>query len=1124
MRTELAELLERCAARWRDASPRRADELIERARLICERARSRGPDLETSLVDVFESVLSQLDEPDLCLRVIERALDDPASEPELPGVLLLAAKLAEQGDYPARMLAQDPYLLRYLHERVGKSTPDLDELCEALRVEVSLARASDEPGSARERILDALRIFKRRESLAIYAREVSGVYSVRQTTMAIAYLAIASLRVCLEQAGVFVGSPALADKICVLGMGKLGGFELNYSSDVDLILVCADGALSDPEQRATIEQIAREMIALMEEVTARGYVFRVDMRLRPEGARGQLLQSLGPMVAYYLEWGRTWERSAMLKARPIAGDIATGEELLRQLEPFLYRRYLDFDAIEDLRAMKQLVNQNAQLSSVLGMTAREVDEQAPKAKTSSLTARLRARRRAPAPRRRRPRVKLKARASREAEGAPDPHELAERAERGGEGSASDRQMYKQEHGVLGWDVKIGVGGIREIEFFVQAIQLVHCGTRPAIRVRSTLEALDRLLYAGLISNDDHEVLSDAYDFLRRVEHRVQMEHDRQGHRLPGELEGLRRLARRLGMTIEELQATLKIHREAVTGIFSRLFHKERHAGDEPTLEQPAMLALDTVCAARGEAIFEKPVLDALERAGFRKPRQIAGQLHMLAQKTHGPYGQRASTRLRELGRYLLNACASTPDPERAFSVMTRLVTAVGDREWFWTMLAQNPHATRLLVHLFSTSEYLGGVLVRDPNIISELLGLGSAKIERSNSELREELAESLARIEDPSHRIGKIHRFHQEQMLRLALHEIGGAARIEHTTRQLGQLGELVVEAMLQEVWTNMRRSSKLVHAPHLCVDLPFCVLGMGKLGGRELGFSSDLDLIFVCEADETMRLDLDQFARLAQRFVRALSSISAQGRLYEVDTRLRPSGRQGTLVVTIEALRSYHSKLAGLWERQALLRARPLTGTQWLRREVGELRRDLAIERDVPEALAREMGQMRARMLTAASRSARVFDVKSSRGGLVDVEFSAQYLQLWCAREGLRPVSDLRALVGEELDEGIYSQNTWKALRALALRPEIQREFPDVDVEVLAQDYLMLRRLEARIRLNEQRAQTTLPEASQARLEIARRLGFQGAQALEQLEHAIDETSARVRGVTDRLLELSRG
>ena len=998
-----------CLARWqaRGLGPR--EELAGRlARLMSEVESSpAAPSERAQLLDELGEAAS----PREVMSALERALGQPAGQAAggCPGALERAARLAGQGTYPSRMIAQHPELMAHLAVYTNRLAPNLEEMTRALRSEVEQAREQTARQEAREAIMATMRAFKRRVSLTTYLREVEGKVNVRETTTTIAHLAIASLRVALEQAAWLRQDPASVKELCVLGMGKLGGLELNYSSDVDLILVCRDAAFERQERRGQIEGVAREMIALMEEVTSQGYVFRVDLRLRPEGSRGLLVQARAAMVEYYLSWGRTWERSAMLKASPVAGALDIGWGLLEELEPFLYRRYLDFQAIDDLREMKEMVNRHAQLSSVVGEpapspepTAGSQPQEQTKTGLSRTLATLRRRRRGGGARRARRRRHAMSKGSGPGLGAhatPRDHASARRAAPAPDPPSSPGpEEGPPQGGMLGWDVKIGVGGIREIEFFVQALQLVHCGTRPDLRVRNTLEALDRLLYAGLISHEDHAALGDAYDLYRRVEHRVQMAHDRQDHRLPSDPIQLEALARRMGLSVDELGARLQARRAAVSRIFARLFHESARLPEEPTLRQATPLRLETVLAARGDELFGEPVRQALSAAGFVRPRQIAGQLHMLRQRPHGPFGQRAAAREQELARYLLEACAATSDADRAFGFITRLITTVGDRGWFWKMLSDNPHATRLLIHVFGSSEHLAGILLRDPNVIGRLLSVGSATSPRPREETARELREQLDGLRNPDHRRGRIHRFQQEEILRLALHEFGGAAEIEVTTRQLADLAEVVLAAVLQEVWSNLR-DREIPEAPADTARLPFCVLGMGKLGGAELGFGSDLDLIFVYEPHPQEGLGHALFARLAQRLVRALSALSEQGRLYEVDTRLRPSGRQGTLVVSAQALESYHTEQAGLWERQALLRARPLTGPVKLRARLGRARRRLALQRALEPETSAQMTRMRQRMLTEAEARPAGLDVKHSRGGIIDLEFLTQRLQLALAQ-----------------------------------------------------------------------------------------------------------------------------
>jgi glutamine synthetase adenylyltransferase len=1032
--------------------------------------------------------------------------------------------LAGQGEHPARALLRRPEDLSYL---AGATSTNVVRGLESLKGELHgrIEAAVGDGASREDAVFTELRRIKRRESLRIYLREVEDASSVRQTTAEIAQLAEACIDVACTQGSRILGAAGgrepteLADHFCVLGMGKLGGQELNFSSDVDLIYVSSNAAAADAELKTQLDQLARWVTSAMDNVTGEGYVFRVDLRLRPEGSKGQLVNTVGAMVDYYLNWGRTWERSAMIKTRPVGGNLAIGEQVIEGIEPFVYRRYLDFEVLDELRSMKEQINRNAHVSAVVGIEESDVeDERAPTAQqteapsSSSLQERLRRKMRrsgSPAGRRRRRSSKV----SLASGGDDEPSEAAELSDPAE--PASDNQTSSP----YGWDVKIGVGGIREIEFFVQALQLIHCGSMPALRVRTTLEALDRLLYAGLITHDDHAVLADAYDLFRRVEHRVQMEKDRQSHRLPKHAQGFERLARRMFSDAAKLRERLTFYRKRVSGMFARLFADSAQTSEEPTVRESRPSELATVLGVSHDRLFDTAVLDALEALGYRRPKQVAGQIQVLREKSYGPFGRHAGTEQSQLSRYILQACATAPNPDQAFSYWSRLSTVVGDRAGFYDMLFENPHATRLLLHVFGSSDFLASIVMREPNVIDYLLGAGTVAIVRERDEMQRELDLRLSGIEDPSHRLGRRRRFHQEEVLRVALHEIAGACDIGETVRQLSMLAEVTIDGVLAEVYANMA-ASLVRERPDFERDtlpsideLPFVVLCVGKLGGRELTFGSDLDLIFVYEPDTHTGLDHPFFAKFAQRLVRNLSSVSAHGKLYDVDTRLRPSGRQGTLVVSFDALRDYHQTRADLWERQALIRARPLTGAVELRAKICHFRDEIVFKNTgtASTSIKAQFRQMRDKLVEHLGGESGGVDIKADPGGMIDVEFLTQYLQLTHGPQlGSSNLSD-QELHGDKVIAGIRSQNTSSALAGLADTSEFAGLEPDIDCLQLLEDYRILRRIEARLRMSDQRASNRVPSDDEELHILARRLGYQGSGARSQFEADLKALAGRV-------------
>lgn len=1113
---------------------------FERARLLALRDRSRDPERLEGLV---ERLAACVESGGLSASAAEMALDELARAPEPadtlmhlvqlcespsgrvvleePGTLETFLKLAAQGEHPARTMQRRPEELSYLAgARDTGMVRGLDSLKGELHGHIEAAVAD---GADREQaVFDELRRVKRRESLRIFLREVENLSSVRQTTAEIAELAEACLDVAVVQGAEVLGRRELAEHFCVLGMGKLGGHELNFSSDVDLIYVSSNESAADADLKTGVDALARWVTRAMDAVTGEGYVFRVDLRLRPEGTKGPLVHSLRAMVDYYLNWGRTWERSAMVKARPVAGNREMGEELLVDLEPFMYRRYLDFNVLDDLRAMKEQINRNAHVSAVVGIEEKEVakpdaSKNTREQPTSSLKARLRSKMRGGSRKRgrlgRASRFSLSKANHDEAPSEPDSPQ--DEQDSLAQQSLAQQSLAQQTGSAYGWDVKIGVGGIREIEFFVQALQLIHCGTRPSLRVRRTLDALDRLLYAGLITHEDHAVLADAYDLFRRVEHRVQMEHDRQSHRLPTDAHGFERLARRMLTDADELRERLGFFRKRVAAMFERLFSESAQSPEEPTVRESRPSEIATVLGVSPEQLFNKAVLDALTELGFRRPQQVAGQIQMLRDKIYGPFSRHAGTEQTQLSRFILQACATAPNPDQAFSYWSRLSTVVGERPGFYDMLFENPHATRLLLHVFGSSDFLASIVMREPNVIDYLLGAGTVAIVREKEEMERELDHRLTGLQDPSHRLGRVRRFHQEEVLRIALHEVAGACKIDETVRQLSMLAEVVIDQILAEVYANLAQRLDTPPTALPSVDeLPFVVLAVGKLGGRELTFGSDLDIIFVYEPDESIGLDHQFFARMAQRLVRNLSSVSEYGKLYDVDTRLRPSGRQGTLVVSVEAFREYHDTRADLWERQALIRARALTGRAELRERIMRLRDEVAFEKPVPDDVRHQFRSMRDKMVAHLTGEGSGRDIKADPGGMIDVEFLTQYLQL--AHGGELGSGELTAgeALGEQVIGGVRSQNTLRALAGLAEADDLLEREPDADCVPLLEDYRTLRRIEARLRMSDQRGSNRVPDDETEQHVLARRLGYQGSGARQQLDAELDALSRRVEQV----------
>jgi len=858
-----------------------------------------------------------------------------------------------------------------------------------------------------------LRRHKQAEVLRIALRDLLGA-SVPDVTRDLSRLAARAFqaavdfhyrRLCALHGPPAGRGPSGPSGFCVLGMGKLGGEELNFSSDADVLYVYEkDGRTGGPnpiDHFAFYARLAEAVTASVGSVNATpegGFVFRVDLDLRPEGRSGPIVNAIRGLELYYEAQGAAWERFALLKARPIAGDLATGEEALDRLTPFVFRKYFDLKAIDEMR-------------------------------------------------------QLKARAEKEAARAP------------------------------GVDLKLGRGGIREIEFFVQALQLLHGGRDANLRVRGTLKALERLLYAGLISSRDRDELGEAYVALRRLEHRVQMVAERQTHSMPEDPQERERLARRAGYPdAEVMERELKDHRARVELRFKDLLRVASGAGPA---EDPRAAA-----AADPEASNEQRAA-ALAELGFDQPDASAEELARLARKRGTPFHD-----ADPLGPALVLELAAAPDPDQALRHLADLFGRLANPRATSELLGQSPRTTRLLLSLFGSSDYLSRQLLRHPELIDQLVLRGAAALVRERSDLREELSARLASVGegDIEGALTELRRFRNEEVLRIGLHDVAGALAVEQVSRQLSDLADVCVEACFA-------LASAEIEKRYGKRDATLVVMALGKLGGRELGYHSDLDLLFVYSSAGEHGANHEYFARIAQKLISHLTLPLREGFLYRIDTRLRPSGSSGPLVVSFDALATYHAREARLWERQALLRARPVAGDVALFTRAFEQVLEPSLYRPIDrDAAAKELLAMRDRIeREIADESPGRYNSKLGRGGLVDVEFAVQFLQL--AHGATDPL--------------VRSASTPQALSLLFKRGHLSPH----DHAPLLRGYRFLRRLESRLRIVRDRSVDRLPESGIELLRLARRMGYAGPRAGDELLADYQRTAAEVRGAFLRVL-----
>src|SRR5215468_4911728 len=669
--------------------------------------------------------------------------------------------------------------------------------------------------------------------------------------------------------------------LAVIGMGKLGGEELNFSSDVDVIYVYSsdNGEVGPLSLHEYFAKLCTHVTAALSEVTEDDTVFRVDLRLRPEGARGAIANSLAQAERYYETFGRPWERQAWLKARVSAGDPALGAELLRTLRPFVFPRLTSATVIDDVRALNRRIKR----------------------------------------------------------------ELV-RPYRGGDGS--------------GFDLKNGEGGIREIEFFVQALQLIHAGKRPGLRVRGTLAALDALLFAGLIADHEHLALWRAYRWLRHTEHVLQLEGGLQTQIVPDDNARRLVLARRLGYASDVgFAIDLVKHTAAVSRLFA-------------TLGDPGDGRAEVTAILRGELPCAEEA-DALARLGFHDIAAARAELARARRSAGSPLAPTASERTARIGAALLTEIAASADPDQALRAVGDLIARRGAAWSIWPLLDENPAIVRLLGSIFGASAYLARTLVETPELIDLLIELGQTAPSRSVAQVAADLDVRLAAVDptDPEQLWSAVAEVKNGHVLRVGLADFAGALDPLAVCAELTAIAEACLDRALAIVSAQL--AARHGRPPG---DARLAVLGLGKLGGRELGYAADLDVVFVYtgddgESDGAVPLAaVEWFSRCAQRLLGALRQRTPRGRLYEIDTRLRPSGSQGLLVTSLAGWRRYHTEDARLWERQALIKLRPVAGDPELGAEVARLAADTVYGQPVDgaggaRAIAEAILQMRERI-----------------------------------------------------------------------------------------------------------------------------------------------------------------
>jgi glutamate-ammonia-ligase adenylyltransferase len=835
------------------------------------------------------------------------------------GLLSEAVAQKALGPFLASILEYSPFLRSLILDNPRRLAALL-----AATPKRSLGRIVKEAGSAwkigdQAELMRRLRRGRQEIALLVALADLGGVWDVPAVTEALTAFADAAIgaavRFILAEAA-RAGQIELADRRdpargsgwIILGMGKLGAGELNYSSDIDLI-VLFDPAVAriaaDREPATLFVRLTKRLVQILNEHTEDGYVFRTDLRLRPDPGATNIAISTEAALQYYESLGQNWERAALIKARPVAGDLAAGAAFLRELVPYIWRKYLDYAAISDIHSIKRQIHDH----------------------------------------------------------------------RGHE-----------EIAVAGHNIKLGRGGIREIEFFVQTQQLIAGGRNPELRLRGTVETLAALARGGWIDSATRDELTAAYNELRRVEHCLQMIADAQTHTLPEDEAGLAVMAAMAGYEdVVAMGAALTRTLRAVRDRYARLFE-----------------SAPSLTSALGSLVFtgdtdDPETLSTLSRLGYAHPEQVTATVRGWH---FGRYpamrSAAARERLTEFVPALIETLATTRNADAAFAAFDRFLARLPAGVQLFSLLSSNPGLLGLLATMMATAPRLADTVVRRPHILDALIEPTLFGRVPERTILAERLARTLREAGGYEDVLDRARIFGQEQAFLIGVRVLAGTIGARAAGTAYATLAEVVVAALLDEV----RREFEQAHG-----TLPggeVGVLAMGKLGGREMTAASDLDLIFLYDFDERVAASdgprplsgVQYFTRLTQRLLAALSAPTAEGTLYEVDFRLRPSGKSGPLATHIEAFATYQAKEAWTWEHMALTRARAIAGDKRILSKIDWVIGKALSRRRDREKVRADVLEMRG-MIAAEKGNQGAWDLKQAPGGLVDIEFVAQFLEL---------------------------------------------------------------------------------------------------------------------------------
>ncbi len=892
-------------------------------------------------------------------------------KPEAENSLPVLGKAWACSEFVAHVMIRNPQLyFELIQSDAFNQSFSFEHYCFLLNQRLEKTQQSD-PGLSDDRpVMQPLRFFRQQQMLRIAWRDLAGLADTTETLRNLSELAECCIDITLErlfqaqckQLGTPLKSDGTVQRLVVLGMGKLGGYELNFSSDIDLIFAYAEeGEVEGSRALANSQffiRLGQRFIKVLNDVTADGFVFRVDMRLRPYGDSGPLVMSHDAMEQYYQAQGRNWERYAMIKARVVGGDREQGQAIMAMLKPFVYRRYLDFGAFESIREMKRLIDTEIRRKG----------------------------------------------------------------------------NFK--------NIKLGLGGIREIEFIGQTFQLIRGGSDTALQIRGIVDVLKLLAEKNYLAPEESRSLLSSYDFLRRLENRLQMYADAQTHLLPENEEQQLSMALAMGYTDwDGLFNDCEKHRQAVHHSFVLLLHNE---DDDPLSDEKGGDSLDMLWLSEMDEAEAVRLLESegMAEAGavYLQLKQFAGSSQLKSASVTG------RQRLDTLMPGLLKVLIEQPNTSEVLKRLISLLHSILRRSVYLSLLNEYPAALQQLVKLCAASPWIAHLLKRYPVLLDELLDPRNLYQIQTPEKLKDELDALLQQTDsDEEQQMERLRMFKQAQVLKIAAMDMAGAIDVFEVSEQLSNVAQTLLNKVMLLAWHWMVAK----HGRPMCViegkkrPATLGIVAYGKMGGRELGYGSDLDLVFLhdsagSEQQTEGERSLDNgrfFARLAQRIIHILGSQTANGRLYEIDMRLRPDGNAGMLVSSLQAYDIYQHEKAWTWEHQALIRARmvcfsPHSGPH-LKTEFDRIRHSILIRQRDRQALIADIAEMRTKMRAAKDTRAdsAKFHLKQGAGGLVDIEFIVQYGVLLCAAEN------------ESLTQSTASRKLLSQLAACNVLTEVQAD-----------------------------------------------------------------------------------